>query len=138
MCRETRASAQRTIIRASCTRRTRYVRGMTAPALPHGALREAFRDVFFVTGTVKMPAPIRFSRNMTVVGEGPRLVLINSIRLSDAGLAELEKLGTVTDVVRIAGYHGADDPFYKQRYGAKISVVSGQSYRKGFDYKESE
>jgi hypothetical protein len=108
------------------------------PALPHGKFTEVFPDIFFVTGTIKMAGPIGFSRNMTVVREGKRLVLINTLRLNDEGLAELDKLGTVTDVVRLAGYHGSDDPFYKERYGAKVSVVAGQSYRKGFDYKESD
>jgi hypothetical protein len=88
-----------------------------------------------VTGTLKLPGPLplRFSRNMTVVRRGDRLVLVNSVRLDEAGLAALDKLGTVTDVVRIAGNHGLDDPFYAERYGAKVWVVKGQRYTAGFD-----
>jgi hypothetical protein len=103
-------------------------------ALAHGELSEVFPGVFFVTGTVGMPGalPIRFSRNMVVVREGERLVLINSVRLSEAGLAALQALGSITDVIRIAGFHGADDAFYKQRYGARIWAIQGQRYTAGF------
>jgi hypothetical protein len=47
----------------------------------------------------------------------------------------LDALGKVTDVIRIAGFHGMDDPFYKERYGAKVWVVRGQRYVAGFDSK---
>jgi hypothetical protein len=72
------------------------------PALPHGALREVFPDVFFVSGamaTVLMGSSWQFSRNMTVVRDGHALTLVNSIRLDDAGL---------------------DDAFYKARYDARF------------------
>ncbi len=105
------------------------------PALPHGSLRELFKDVFFVTGTVKMNMPLgpAFSRNMTVVRQDGGLTLIGSMRLDDAGLAELDKLGKVEHVIRIAGFHGMDDPFYKDRYGAKVWALEGSSYAKNFD-----
>ena len=74
------------------------------PAEPHGEIREVLPNVFFVTGTISMSRPMRmsFSRNMTIVREGERLMLINSVRLDEAGLAELDKLGKVTDVIRLA------------------------------------
>jgi hypothetical protein len=104
------------------------------PALPHGELREVLPDTFLVTGTVQLPGPmpVRFSRNMTVVRDGERLVLVNSVRLDEAGLAALDRLGKVTDVVRLAGFHGMDDPFYKERYGAKVWALRGQRYTSGF------
>lgn len=105
------------------------------PALPHGELREVLPGIHVVTGTVPLPGPlpIRFSRNMTVIREGERLVLVNSVRLDPRGLAALEALGTVTDVIRVAANHGLDDPFYKDRYGAKVWAVKGQRYTAGFD-----
>jgi hypothetical protein len=105
------------------------------PALEHGELREVLPGLHVVTGTVKLPGamPIRFSRNMAVVRQGERLVLVNSVRLDDAGLAALDKLGKVTDVVRLAGNHGSDDPFYAEHYGAKVWVVKGQRYTAGFE-----
>ena len=104
------------------------------PALPHGSLEEVFPDVFFVTGTVRMPGPIpiTFSRNMTVVRQGSSLTLIGSLRLSDEGLAQLDALGKVEHVVRVAAFHGVDDPFYKDRYGARVWAVEGSAYTKGF------
>ena len=104
-------------------------------AQPHGELREVFPGLYFVTGTVSMPGPfpVRFSRNMTVVREGDRLVLVNSVRLNDAGLSKLDALGKVTDVIRLAANHGTDDPFYADRYGAKVWAVRGQRYTPGFD-----
>jgi hypothetical protein len=105
------------------------------PAYKHGELREVLPGLHVVTGTVKLPGalPVRFSRNMTVVRQGERLVLVNSVRLDDAGLAALDKLGRVTDVVRLAGNHGSDDPFYAERYGAKVWAIKGQRYTAGFD-----
>src|ERR1700722_8894119 len=60
------------------------------PALPHGELDEVLPGLFLVTGTARLPGPlpVRFSRNMTVVREGERLVLLNSVRLDEAGLAK--------------------------------------------------
>jgi hypothetical protein len=102
------------------------------PALRHGELREVLPDTFFVAGEVKLPGPVRFSRNMTVIRQGGELVIVNSMRLDEAGLAKLEKLGKVTHVLRIAGFHGRDDAFYKSRYGARVSCVRGQAYVRGF------
>jgi hypothetical protein len=105
------------------------------PAQKHGDLREVLPGLHFVTGTVTMPGPlpVRFSRNMTVVRRGERLVLVNSVRLDESGLAALDKLGKVTDVVRLAANHGIDDPFYAERYGAQVWVVKGQRYTAGFN-----
>jgi hypothetical protein len=104
------------------------------PALPHSSLREVLPGIYFVTGSIDMPGrlPVRFSRNMTIVKEGERLVLINTVRLDEKGLAALDALGRVTDVIRLAGNHGMDDPFYKDRYSAKVWVVRGQRYKAGF------
>jgi hypothetical protein len=103
-------------------------------ASPHGQLAEVFPDVFFVTGTMGMPGPlpVRFSRNMVVVRDGQRLVIVNSVRLSEEGHRQLDRLGKVTDVVRLAAFRGMDDPFYKERYGAKTWTVKGQRYVSGF------
>lgn len=110
------------------------------PALPHGELEEIFDDVFFVMGSVRMPGPlpVRFSRNMVVVREGEALTLIHSLRLDDAGLAALDGLGEVRHVIRVAGFHGMDDPFYKERYGATVWAVDGAVYSSGFEIDESK
>lgn len=92
------------------------------PVMPHGDIEEAFPDVFFVTGTTRptfMGASWQFSRNMTVVREDGALTIINSVRLDDAGLAKLDALGKVEHVVKLGAFHGMDDAFYRDRYGAK-------------------
>lgn len=104
------------------------------PALPHGQVEEVFPDVFFVTGTMKtelMGAHWHFSRNMTVVRDRGSLTLINSVRLDDAGLAQLEALGPVTNVVKIGSLHGRDDAFYKARYGATFWALPGMPHEHG-------
>jgi len=108
------------------------------PAHPHGDLREIFPGIYFVTGTVAMGPGIRFSRNMTIVREGDGLVAINSVRLNEDGLAQLDKLGRLTDVIRLAGFHGSDDAFYKERYGATVWAIKGQRYVPGFDSSKGE
>ena len=103
-------------------------------ALPHGKLREVFDDIFFVIGSVRMPGPLpmRFSRNMVVLRDGDSLTLVHSMRLNEEGLKQLDALGKVEHVVRLAGFHGMDDAFYKDRYDAKVWAVKGHVYAPGF------
>lgn len=110
------------------------------PAMPHDALQEVLPGIHLVRGTVAMPGPlpVRFSRNMTVIQEGPRLVLVNTVRLDEAGLESLDALGRVTDVIRIGANHGMDDPFYGARYGAKVWALRGQRYTAGFDTRAAD
>lgn len=98
------------------------------PALAHGTIEEVLPEVFLVTGameTVLMELDWQFSRNMIIVREGERLVLINSVRLDDQGLAALDSLGQVTDVIRLGALHGRDDAFYLDRYQAQYWVMPG-------------
>lgn len=102
------------------------------PAWPHGELREVFPDIFMVTGTNKVHwrwFNYQFSRNMQVLREGDELTLVNTVRLNDAGLAQLEQLGTVKHVVRIGAFHGRDDPFYLDRYGCAYWAIPGMHLR---------
>ena len=112
------------------------------PALPHGAFSEPFDDVFFVKGQAKMPMllPVKFSRAMTVLRdpETRELTVVNSMRLTEAGFAELDQLGTVTNVVRLAGFQGRDDGYYRERYGTKIHALTGQFYSRKIDGKVPE
>lgn len=104
------------------------------PAHPHGPIRQVHTDVWIVTGSFPIMPGVSIPRNMTIVrepagtvggGGSGRLVLFNSVRLTPAGEAELEALGRVTDVVRIGAYHGGDDPWYKERFGATIWAPAG-------------
>ena len=64
-----------------------------AAALPHGPIAELFRNVFVVTGSFRIFPGLTIARNMTMVRHGDELTLVNSVRLSPHGEAELAKLG---------------------------------------------
>lgn len=81
--------------------------------------------MFVVTGGFRMGPGVTIPRNMTVVRQGQDLIVINSVRLTDEGEAALAALGTVRHVVRIGAGHGADDPYYAQRYGAPVWAPAG-------------
>jgi hypothetical protein len=105
-----------------------------ADAMPHGPILEVFPDVFFVTGTMRAEffgSMWQFSRNMTVVREDGRLTIINSVRLNDEGLARLEGLGKVVNLVRIGDMHGIDDPFYVKRYRPTFWALPGMNIQEG-------
>lgn len=96
-------------------------------ALSHDAITEVFPDIYFVTGameTVLHDMDWQFSRNMTVVKEDDRLIILNSVRLDEATLEELDKLGQVTDVIRLGCLHGRDDAFFVDRYQANYWTLS--------------
>lgn len=93
------------------------------PAWPHGAIERAFANVFYVLGTNKTHhagIDLQTSRTMTIVRQGEELTLLNTVRLDDDGLQQLEALGQVKHIVRLGAFHGRDDPFYRDRYGAKL------------------
>lgn len=103
-------------------------------AMPHSEIREVFDDVFFVTGTSRPSfagSDWQYSRNMTILREDGALTLVNTVRLDDAGLAELDALGKVESVVRLGAFHGMDDAFYIERYGAKQWAFAGMEHEGG-------
>jgi hypothetical protein len=108
------------------------------PATPHGQLEEVFPDIFLVPGSVNMMGGMRFCRNMVVLRHDGELTLVHSMRLDDEGLKALDALGDVKHVLRIAGFHGMDDPFYKARYGAKVWAMKKNVYASGFDNSKGE
>lgn len=105
-----------------------------SPAWPHGALERVFPDVFVVMGTNKTShAGVDFqtSRTMTVVREAGALTLINTVRLDEEGLRALAGLGEVQHVVRLGAFHGRDDAFYRDRFGATLWALPAASHADG-------
>ncbi len=99
-----------------------------SPILAHGELKEIFSDIFFVMGsnvTIHEGVKLQHSCNMVIVKSGNKLTLINTIRLSYKGLAMLDNLGKVTNIVRICAFHGKHDAFYVNRYSAKLWALKG-------------
>jgi len=87
-------------------------------ALPHGPLQVIFPDIYSVTGQINVgpDGVLAGSRNMTVVRDNGSLTLVNTLRLDDRGLRDLEALGTVRNIVKLGSFHGRDDAFYVRRY----------------------
>ena len=103
-------------------------------AMPHGSFEEVFPDVFFVTGTMCnefFGSDWCFGRNMTVVRENGNLTIFNSVRLNDEGLAALDALGKVVNVVRLGDLHGVDDPFYVDHYDATFWALPNMGIQDG-------
>lgn len=96
--------------------------------MPHGSLEEVFPDVFVVRSSFRPGVGFVFERNMIVLRQGRELVILNSARLSDDGEAELGKLGKVTHVVRVAAFHGADDAYFVERFGATLWGAPGTKH----------
>ena len=89
-------------------------------AQKHDDLQPLGNDVWWVPGTMRLNWYMTISRNMVVVRSGDELTLLNPIRLDEWGEAALEKLGRVRHLVRLGCFHGCDDVYLKQRYGAEF------------------
>ena len=100
------------------------------PVTPHEGLQPIIDDVWFLKGSVDFKPLVRLQRNMVVLRHEGKLTLVNSIRLNEAGLAELQKLGTIAHVVKIGG-HGMDDAYYLDRYGATHWAIPGPAEKLG-------
>ena len=101
------------------------------PAYPHEPFEEVFPNLFFLRGQLRLLPGISITRNMVVVRQGTELVLVNSVRLTEAGEAELEKLGTVRHLVRLGFAHGADDAYYAHRYQPTFWAPERQKHAAG-------
>lgn len=102
-----------------------------SPAWPHGEIKEILPDIFYVVGsniTKHNDIELQHSRNMIIIRDNDTLSLINTVRLNDQGLAELDALGQVENVIRIGAFHGRDDVFYLDRYHAKLWALKGMQH----------
>ncbi|TNF36651.1 MAG: hypothetical protein EP329_04980 [Deltaproteobacteria bacterium] len=86
---------------------------------PQGTLEPIFTGVHLVWGSVQMAPLVRITRNMVVVAHDGELTLIGAVRLAPDEEKRLEALGEVKHLVKL-GTHGMDDPYYRDRYGAKL------------------
>jgi hypothetical protein len=105
-----------------------------SPAWPHGEIEEVLPDIFFVTGTNRTHhagVDLQTSRGMVAVRQPDGLALLNTVRLDDDGLRKLESVGPIAHVVRLGAFHGRDDPFYRDRYGAKLWALPGSMHADG-------
>ena len=97
--------------------------------LPHDMPKQLGDHLFVVHGSVQMAPLMKITRNMGIIRHDGKLTLINPVRMSDQGLAELEALGTVSHVLRLGAFHGMDDGFYVDRYNVPFwSFAGGITY----------
>jgi hypothetical protein len=103
-----------------------------SPAWPHSEIKQIFPNIFFVMGTNITHyngVDLQHSRNMVIVRHNDELSLINTVRLNDSGLAALDALGKVKNLIKIGSFHGRDDAFYLDRYPpAKLWAVKGMNH----------
>jgi hypothetical protein len=89
-------------------------------ALAHGPSTRVADGVFAVRGGFRMGPGMTISRTMTVIVAGTGLIILNAMRLSDTAQAELDRLGKVTDLIKLSDSHGIDEPFYVDRHSATV------------------
>ncbi len=94
-------------------------------ATPHDPPREIFPRVFLIRGSLQLNPFMRFNRNMVVIKRGDELSVLNSLRLTPTGEAALAALGEVRHVVRLGYFHGRDDRYYVDRFGALFWAPRG-------------
>ncbi|TDI58706.1 MAG: hypothetical protein E2O92_09260 [Alphaproteobacteria bacterium] len=100
-----------------------------AKPYPHDPIVEIAPDLFMVRGSMKMNAFVNISRNMAIVRHEGDLTLINPIRLNAKGEAELQALGTVKRLIRLGSFHGIDDQYYADIFGAEMwRQPGGEAY----------
>jgi hypothetical protein len=99
--------------------------GNSTSIFPHGDIEEIGTDIFMLRGSIKMNAIVRFTRNMAIVRSGSELSLLNPVRMNEKGEKQLEALGKVTNVIRLGPFHGVDDPYYVEKYGAQMWAQEG-------------
>ncbi|MEJ2139311.1 MAG: hypothetical protein P8Y61_07665 [Gammaproteobacteria bacterium] len=100
-------------------------------ATRHDPLREVFPGVYLVRGSLQLNPVMRFNRNMVVVKRGDELTVINSVRLKPSAEKALAALGNVRHVLRLGYFHGRDDRYYVDRFGATFWAPRGSRSNPG-------
>ena len=96
-----------------------------APTLPHGPITRIADGVHLVRGSYRMGPGVAIGRTMTILEAGDGLVILNAVRLSEAGQAELDELGKVKHLVKLSDSHGVDEPYYAQHYRPEVWKLAG-------------
>jgi hypothetical protein len=94
-------------------------------ALDHGPLTQIDDQVYCVSGAFRMGPGVIIARTMTIVNSGEGLVILNAIRLTDAGQAELDAIGDVKHLVKLSDSHGIDEPYYVDRFNPTLWSLPG-------------
>lgn len=102
----------------------------TSIAYPHDPPREILPGIWFVHGRMRMGPGMVINRNMVVVVDrDSELTLLNPIRLTPEGENALEEIGTVKHAVRLGTFHGSDDAYTVERFGARFWCQEGSEQK---------
>lgn len=94
---------------------------------PHDQLETLYPGVYLLHGSIRMGPGMRMNRNMIILQHGRELTLINPVRMTEEGLAALDALGDVNNLLRLGDFHGLDDAFYLDRYKCTFWTQDGQA-----------
>lgn len=92
------------------------------PFYPHDPIEEIFPDIYMVRGQIPLNPILTITRNMAIIRSGDDLTLINAMRLDAAGEANLRSLGNVKTLLRLGPFHGVDDRYYVENFGAELWI----------------
>jgi hypothetical protein len=103
------------------------------PASPHRPPEEIVPGVWFVSSENRMKTPvftIPFGRNMVAVRGPDGWVVLNPVRMREDAEQALLARTPVRHVVRLGTFHGRDDAYYVEKFGAEFWAVPGpQTYQ---------
>jgi hypothetical protein len=96
-----------------------------------GSLQQVFDDVWWAWGTTKFMPGVLFPRNMIIVRERGKLVIIHPVMMPEAEQRQIEALGPIEHIVRLGAFHGMDDPLYVKRYSPSVWAPPGVDVHDG-------
>lgn len=99
---------------------------MFTPAYSHDPIKQLYKNIYLLHGSIKMGPGLAMNRNMIIIKDSTELTLLNPVRMNETGLAELESLGEVKRIMRLGDFHGLDDAFYLERYDCEFWAQAGQ------------
>ncbi|MDK2777707.1 MAG: hypothetical protein KYX62_08600 [Pseudomonadota bacterium] len=91
----------------------------------YGQIAPLFWDVFWVPGSLPVDGSTG-RNNMVILRNRQELTLINPVRLSEKEEKQLERLGTVSHIIRLGDEPSADEAWYRRRYSAQLWALPGQ------------
>lgn len=95
------------------------------PVTRHGELTQVLDNVFIVRGTFPMSWGVLIERTMTIVRRGDQLTIFNAVRVNESVESEIQKLGSIRHLVRMAIGHGFDDSYYLDTFHPTYWTVEG-------------
>jgi hypothetical protein len=90
-----------------------------------GTLEQVFDDVWWGWGTTKFMPGLLFPRNMTIIRERGKLVVVHPVMMPEAEQKKIEALGPIEHIIRLGAFHGMDDPLYVKRYSPVVWAPPG-------------